>query len=243
MENYKYPTNEEWLKVSRTFPEMGGFGFSFIKDITLLLGGEKSIKEVHQIQNLYHWDLVLNTKIWNLRQSYVNTLVNFNRGIAQTDQEFKSEEKVIHLNQFEFYFETTMYYLISARDVILQIINLAFIEKFSSEFDVRWGTSVISKIEDLKIKDILITASNNLKEINDLRNSMAHRFPKTTNDFRSSISEDGKRYGSFKRKAIDYDKRVDKLKTGIENLYSFYTELKLELGKKFPLEKPYSSAM
>lgn len=236
MENYKYPTRDEWLEYSMTFPAMGRFGFSFIKDITLLLEREKSIREVHQIQNLYHWDSVLSTKIWNLRQSYVNTVVNFTRGIALTDQDFKDELKVIHLNQFEFYFETTFYFLISARDVILQIVNLAFIEKSYHESKVKLESGFIAKIGNLEVKNIVISSIHHLKEINDLRNSMAHRFPKTANDFRSEISEDGGKYSSYQRKAIDYDKRIEKLKAGLEHLYQFFSEIKSELSKQFSLE-------
>jgi len=236
MENYLYPTREEWLEVSRTFPEMGGFGFSYVKDITLLWEGEKSTKEVHQIQNLYHWDSVLRTKIWNLRQSYVNTLVNFNRGIAQTEQDFKDELKVINLRQFDFYFETTLYYVISARDVIFQIINLAFIKKSCPEFKVKPDSRFIAKIGNVEVKNIVTSAINYLKEINDLRNSLAHKFPKTANDFRSSISDDGKRYSSVKRKAIDYDRRVEILNTGIKNLHQFYIEIRGEIYRNFPLD-------
>ncbi|TXE03073.1 Cthe_2314 family HEPN domain-containing protein [Algoriphagus aquimarinus] len=235
MENYKYPTREEWLEVSRTFPEMGTFGFSNVKEIGLLLEGEKTAKEVFQLQNLYHWDSVLSTKVWNLRQSYVITLVNFNRGIAQTDQDFKSELKVINLRQFEFYFETTMYYLISARDIIYQIVNLAFIQIRLQEREVTLN-KILKNIQDVHLGDLIKSSSIILKDVNELRNSMAHRFPKTANDFRSEISEDGRRYSSFKRKAIDYDKRIENLTTGIEHLHLFYSEIKVELSKQFSLE-------
>lgn len=236
MENYSYPTSDEWLEYSMTFPVMGRFGFSFVKEFTLLLEGEKSSKEVHQIQNLYHWDSVLSTKVWNLRQSYVNTIVNFKRGIAKKDQDFKNELKVIHLRQFEFYFETTLYYLISARDVILQIVNLAFIEKCFHESKVKLDSGFIEKIGNLEAKNIVNSSTTHLKEINDLRNSMAHRFPKTANDFRSEISEDGRRYSSYRRKAIDYDKRIEKLDTGLEYLYQLFSGIESELRKKFVLE-------
>ncbi|WP_439490217.1 Cthe_2314 family HEPN domain-containing protein [Algoriphagus sp.] len=232
MENYSYPTRDEWLEYSMTFPFMGRYGFSFVNEFNLLLEGEKSSKEVHQIQNLYHWDSILSTKVWNLRQSYINALVNFKRGIAKTDQDFENELKIIHLRQFEFYFETTVYYLVSTRDVIYQIVNLAFIEVYLPENEVTL-IRILKKIQDVHLRGILVRSSTNLKDINDLRNSMAHRFPKTANDFRSEISEDGRIYSSYKRKAIDYDKRIEKLKNGLEHLYQFYSEIKVELSKKF----------
>lgn len=236
MENYKYPTREEWLEISRTFPEMGRFGFSNIKEFTLLLKREKSPREVHQLQNLYHWDTLINNKIWNFRLSYVNTLVNYNRGVPFLDDEFNDEVKVINLSQFEFFFETALYYLISVKDLVLQIINLAFIEKPLKEYEVKWNQKMKGELIDLEIRDIVTRAYTNLKEINDLRNSMAHKFALTSKDYRSSISSDDRTYGSTIKNEISYIERVEKLNSGLESLHLFYIEIRNKLCEKFSLE-------
>lgn len=235
MQNYKYPTRKEWLDISSTFPEMGRFGFSFVKETTVLLGKEKSTREVHQLQNLYHWDFILSKKVWNLRQSYVNAIVNYERGIPQTEEEFKMETRVINLYQFDFYYETSLYYLISVRDIILQIVNIGF--------DIgipEWKVSVKVFKDQApvgRLREILERAFSGLNEVGDLRNSMAHRYSKTSNDHRSRISENGRKYGHFRREAISHSERISMLNLGIEALHQFYNEVRDELKGKFPLEE------
>lgn len=155
--------------------------------------------------------------------------------ISVVTQNILAYGAVINLKQFEFYFETTLYYLISTREIIYQIVNLALVEGNLLENEVSLG-KILAKVQTEPLKDLLRRSSIGLKEVNELRNSLAHRFSKTGNDFRSSISEDGKKYNSFKRMAIDYVRRVEILNTGIKNLHQFYKEMGSEIYKKFPLD-------
>lgn len=72
MKNYKYPSKEEWEEVSNLFPNLNGFGFKEIH-FTAIWNREKSLKEAHISKNLQQWDLLLNKKLWNLRQAFINT--------------------------------------------------------------------------------------------------------------------------------------------------------------------------
>ncbi len=235
MENYKYPSRAEWLEISITFPEIGKFGFQRISEISMLSAREKSIKEVYQLQNLFHWDSYLNRKAWNLRQCYVNTIANYNRGVAIEKDDFSDEVKVINLYQFDFYYETTLYYLIAVRDTILQIVNLAFVEAPWKEHQVT--LKVMSKIQDSDLKEIINLAASNLKDVADLRNSMAHKFSKTNSDYRSTVSDDGKIYSSSKRKAMSYEKKVEILMDALDSLHSFHHSIREKLSGKYLLEK------
>jgi len=70
-----------------------------------LFGRKESLKDVHLKVNLHEWDAYLNKKTWSLRQSYVNAIVNFQRGIAIENEDFNDELKVIQLFSYEFYIE------------------------------------------------------------------------------------------------------------------------------------------
>src|SRR5690606_18719412 len=122
---YKYPSPDEWLEVSKLFPKINEFGFEDISPI-LIWERKKTMKEVHLLQNLSQWDRLLNKKIWNLRQSFVNAIVNYRRGIDISAGNYKNKQTVIQHLQYELYSEMTFYYLISTRDIILQIVNFAF---------------------------------------------------------------------------------------------------------------------
>lgn len=97
MSSYSYPTKEEWSKFAEEASIDNNFGFPWVSELRLLMNREKTIAEVNQIQNLHQWDCLLNKKTWNLRQSFINAMVNYHRGIALTSEDYKSENKIINL--------------------------------------------------------------------------------------------------------------------------------------------------
>ncbi|WP_262250294.1 Cthe_2314 family HEPN domain-containing protein [Parapedobacter soli] len=237
MENYRYPSKDEWLTVSNKFPTITRFGFPYVKEMTLLLTRKETIKGVYIKNNLYEWDAYLSKKIWNLRQSYVNMVVNFNRGLAIGEEDFGDEFKVIQLFNFEFYAETSFYYLIAARDTIYQIINLAF------DLDIKEhrvnGDEILLKLDangHSEIHNYVNRAYTDLKEANDIRNSLAHKFSKLSSDRRGVISDDGRSYGASAGHFIEYPRQVEILDRSLEHLRDFFFSIRDSMMQIHQLE-------
>jgi hypothetical protein len=181
----------------------------------------------------------LNKKIWNLRHSYVNAISYYNRGIALTDDDHKDELKVIHLFQYEFYSEMTFYYLISTRDIIFQIINLAFDLGLSedSKKAVKGKPavsmrSIIDKVEannPFQLYDIMSKMREDLTKANDVRNSMTHSFSKLDSDRRSIISNDDSTYSAGTGKRISYEEQVDIMLKSMQAIKMFFDSIKVKL--------------
>lgn len=237
MENYRYPSKDEWLTVSKKFPKITRFGFPYVKEMMLLLTRKETPKGVYIKKNLYEWDAYLSKKIWNLRQSYVNMVVNFNRGLAVGEEDFEDELKVIQLFNFEFYAETSFYYLIAARDTIYQIINLAF-DLDIKEHRVK-GDEILLKLNTKghsEIHSYVNKAYTGLKEANDIRNSLAHKFSKLSSDRRGTISEDGRSYGASAGHFIDYPRQVEILDRSLEYLRDFFFSIRDSVMQIYQLE-------
>lgn len=234
MENYQYPSREEWLEVSKTLPKMNRFGFPFINEIVEIIDLKKNYNEVKRLQHLYEWDGVLNKKTWNLRHAYVNAIVNYNRGIAIHKDDFEDQSKLIHLFQFEFYCETSFYYIISIRDIVLQIINIADGDKLPED-DVKVNT-LKTQLQNERLKHILDSIPPDLKIASNIRNSMTHRFSMFSDDNRSTVSEDGRTYESGPNNQVNYDNQVKILKDSVNSLYTFFRQIREELIKEFSLE-------
>lgn len=237
MENYHYPTKEEWISISKRFPKIGRFGFPHVNDLELLLTRKEPKERVRLKQNLFEWDSYLSKKTWNLRQSYVNSVVNLQRGIAIDNDDFEDEIKVIQLFNFEFYTETTFYYVISVRDIICQVINLAFgfglnehwlkMEKLMKKAELNKSTGIYQILDD---------AYSGLKEANDIRNSLAHKFSKLNSDNRSSVSDDGRTYGAGSGYFIGYPKQIEILDNSLDCLETFFLSSKTEISQAYDLE-------
>lgn len=235
MKNYKYPSKEEWEEVSNLFPILNGFGFKEIH-FSAIWNREKSLEEAHISKNLQQWDKLLNKKLWNLQQAFTNAKVNYKRGIAISKDEFKDQMKVIQLLQFELYCEMSFYYLISTREVILQIINFAF--ELGIPEKGRYAVSIGTVKKKLKESNnfclfgIVQKVSEDLSEANEIRNSMAHSFSKLDPDDRSTLSEDGSRYAAGTRYFIKHDKQVEILNESLESLSVFFHAVRDKLVEK-----------
>jgi hypothetical protein len=248
MSNYTYPTKEEWSQFSNEVELENNFGFPWVPELKLLLNREKTIAEVNQIQNLHEWDCLLNKKSWNLRQSFINSMVNFHRGIALSPEDYKIEHKIINLLQYEFYAEMTFYYLISTRDLILQIINLAWeLSLAESNKTKLHKRDLLVTLDNVKTKlqrrgfsdvhKIVVDMEIGMKESNDIRNSMTHSFSILDADRRSSISDDGSTYGAGTGHQISFEEQVRIMRKSLKAISIFMYSIRLELVKKgFVLE-------
>lgn len=230
MDDYSYPSKEEWNKFSKDFPDIIKFGFPHIKEHVLIWDGHKSIKEVKVLQNLEHWDNLLNKKIWNLRQSYVNALVNYHRGIALEDDDFRSETKIINLFQYEMYCEMSFYYLISTRDILLQIINLAFdLELPEKSVGLNSISKKLETNDVFGLSDLITHMQYDLERANSIRNSMTHCFSKLEPDRRSTISSDGNTYYAGTGNVLKYNEQIDIMKNSLTGIRTFFDAIRSRL--------------
>lgn len=248
MSSYSYPTKEEWSRFADEASIDNNLGFPWVSELKLLMNREKTITEVNQIQNLHEWDCLLNKKTWNLRQSFINAMVNFHRGVALTPEDYKSENKMINLLQYELYSEMTFYYLISTRDLILQIINLAWDLGLAENNKTKLHKKdPVVNLENIKrgleadshmnVHKIVYDMDLEMNDANTIRNSMTHSFSMLDADGRSSISEDRMTYGAGTGHKTSFDDQVRILRKSLKAITIFMQSIRLELiNKGFDLD-------
>lgn len=242
MSSYVYPTKEEWGKFGNEASVLSNFGFPLVSALELLMKGEKTISEVNLIQNLHEWDCLLNKKTWNLRESFMNALVNFYRGIPLISEDYKDENKMINLLQYELYSEMTFYYLISIRDLVLQIINLAWELQLAESTDKLIEGRKLVTVNNIKkrleeydyqnIRTIVVEMEADMEEAKAIRNSMAHSFSMLDSDHRSIISSDGSTYWAGTGRMISFEEQVRIMRKSLEVMSIFIKTLRLELINK-----------
>lgn len=232
-----YPTKEEWGKIADEMPNVSLFGFPWVPELELLMSKEKTIAEVNKMQNLHEWDYLLNMKIWNLRQSFINAMVNFDRGIALTQQDYKTEKKIINLLQYKLYSEMTFYYLISTRDLILQIINLVLDlslsennKESSREYPLLTRSNLINRLKGSGYLQVYnIVKEMEMEEANTIRNSMAHSFSMLDPNRRSTISDDGRKYSGEIGRRVSFENQVKIMYKSLNAISVFIESLRIEL--------------
>lgn len=174
-------------------------------------------------------------------------MVNFDRGIASTSLDYKTESKMINLLQYELYSEMTFYYLISTRDLILQIINLAWGLRLAENNDKSNRGNPLVTMNNLKkrlkeynyqnIYSIVIDMEAEMKEANRIRNSMVHFFSMLDSDHRSSVSDDGSTYSAGTGRMVSFEEQVRIMRKSLNAMSNFMQSLRLELiNKGFHLE-------
>lgn len=162
--------------------------------------------------------------------------INYNRGIDINTDDDQKQVQIIQRLQYEFYSEMTFYYLISTRDVILQIVNFAF--ELGIPEKGRYAVSIgtverkLEKSDDFDLLGIVQRVSDDLSEATEIRNSMAHSFSKLDPDGRSTLSEDGKNYGSSTRYFIKHDRQVEILNESLKSLSAFFYSVKEKLVER-----------
>ncbi len=185
-DDFKYPSLEEKRIASKFFPKFSNFGFENDIEIISILERNKTISETNRANNLYWWDFCLQNKLAKLNNSYINTITNYNRCIPEKTSEY---EKINYINriQFDFYAETFYYFLFSARDIILQILNIYY-NIGLEEYKVN-SKMIMSKISESKIVTLIERFSNDLETASDIRNGFTHRFPINQPDYRTKLSD------------------------------------------------------
>ncbi len=179
-EDFRYPTKEEIEAAGEKYPELGNLGFEEKNDIEMILEKGNSFYKTNKEVNLFWWDVSLLNKLGKLNRSYINTSVNYERYLHSIENGLKNE--YIHIIQFNFYAETAYYFLISARDIIYQIVNIYFDLKMQ-EYDVN-TKRILQTLNNKKVKKLIVNLENDLKVASNIRNSFTHRFPKNQKDYR-----------------------------------------------------------
>ena len=184
--DFTYPTKEELEFASKLIPNLHTFEYEYISDIEALTCSDSELKLIFKKNHLFCWNLYLRNKIGKFQFAYTNSITYYKRGIPSKDDN-QDSKLYINLIQFYFYSETFYYFLISVRDIILQIINVYFDLGFKE--DRVSHIEIIKSLADQPVAKILTKYSTQLKNHSDIRNSLTHRFPVNEPDYRSSYRE------------------------------------------------------
>jgi hypothetical protein len=165
-EDFKFPSLEERKEAYSNYPNIRRFGFPEHSIANLFNNTTSSFDvaayEVQRDAYLFYWDLCLLNKLGKMHESYVNLIVNYNRGVPDNnsafDEEFESNKFL-----FDFYTETFYYFYISARDYIGQIISVfCRLRKKENEVDFN---KLINQISNENIKAIIKEFSEALQKM------------------------------------------------------------------------------
>ena len=59
LENFKYPTKEEYVEADKGFPDIKNFEFEYVDQIKLILSDKAPFEIVSREGNLYWWNICL----------------------------------------------------------------------------------------------------------------------------------------------------------------------------------------
>lgn len=220
-DEFKYPTREERLEAQKKYPKLNCFGFNYKSELELILVDNQSLDSASRSGNLYYWDNYLINRFGKLRETYIYTVTNFNRGFSDDYSECTQSQIVNHL-MFDYFAEILYYYFFSTRDIIAQILTLYYnlnIEEDNLYFNAKF----IKKIDDLRIQEILKKFLEESSDDSKFRNRFAHRFPPNIPDYRSKITiDDGKESlgfgGGRSTPSVNIIGKIDNLLNSLENL-------------------------
>jgi len=120
-----------------------------------------------------------------------------------------------------------------------------FVSEFTLAFDLDIkenqvkGDKILLKLKTnghAEIHSYVNEAYNGLKEANDIRNSLAHKFSKLSSDRRGTISDDGRSYGASAGHFIDYPSQVEILDRSLEYLRDFFFSIRGSMMQIHQLE-------
>jgi len=187
--DFRHPTREEIRAIKHLIPKFNLFNFQEINELSEILNNKKPFEDVHYLNNLYWWNFLLSNRRGVLVHAYEEVLVHYKRGVPDEFKKYNNQDFVNRI-QFIFFCETYLYLYSSFKDSLGQLLNVYF--KLGVDEDkLHFNFSLVKKIPDSKIKKLLgdfLTATN---EMNQIRNSLAHRYPMTSPDYRTSLKFEG----------------------------------------------------
>lgn len=186
--DFRHPTKEEIRAIKHLIPKLNLFSFKEVDEISEILDKKKSLEDVHYLNNLYWWNFSLLNRRGILVHAYEEVLVHYKRGV-QDDFKKHNNIDIVNRIQFNFFCETYLYLFSSFKDSLGQLLNIYF--KLGVDEDkLHFNLPFVKKITDTKIELLLGDFLNATKELNKIRNSFAHRYPMTYNDYRTSLKFD-----------------------------------------------------
>lgn len=161
-----------------------------------------------------------------LSHAYTHTLVHYKRGLPDDIKDYERQHYINRV-QFDFYSETYFYFFASVRDTIAQLINIYYDIGFI-ENEIHLNLNFLKKLQDTDIKNILKSFINNTLVTKDYRNTFAHRYLLTQEDYRPTITyENGSRtYSAGAGNAVKPSKLVAEIKSSLNHLATLLKELK-----------------
>ncbi len=215
-----YSTAEDAEYFADKVPKLRQFGFNS----TNLEDHYKPFKTIAKIENLKAWDnVVLNTKIWHLKKSYLNCLVFHKRGLC-TNVKYMDTNTLT----FVYYLENAFYTIQSIDDIFLQILNVFYdINVKDNDVAIRVNKdrspngsySTALNNANPKAFKIFVSHINAVKIEKDVRNSSIHRYPLLFLNRKTSVEliegKESIRLSSFKNDLPDHEDLLNKLERWI----------------------------
>lgn len=185
--DYRYPTRDERKQVYDSEPLLRNFGFERVSTLFAVLNESKNAAETHKQNILYWWDFCLQFRIRNLSESYLNSLVHFERGIPDDLTKFE-DHHYINRMQFDYYAESYYYLFSTVRDNIGQILNVYYSLKIE-ENKIHFNKAFAGNIPDPAAQRILQTFMDKTEQNTLYRNSFTHRYMPSHPDNREHFQE------------------------------------------------------
>lgn len=228
-DQYKYPSKEEGLEAQKKIPYFNCFGFKHKSVLESVFVANQSFDSASKSGNLYHWDECLVNRFGKLRQTYIYTITNSNRGFLDDYSESVPHQMVNHL-MFDYYAEIFYYYFFSTRDIIAQILRLYYDVKIEED-NLYFNPKFIAKINDIRIQEILNKFLEETGDASNFRNGFAHRFTPNMPDSRTKATvEDGKKcLGISVGRSISSLEIIENIDNSLNSLANLMQSLKANM--------------
>lgn len=184
--DYKYPSISERKSALKDFPRIEVFNIVYKSDLEYIINNGLQTRTGLNYHNLYWWNNCLTNRIGSLKESYIYTISNYNRGFKDNINECE-EKDIINKILFTYYAEIFYYYYFSTRDVIGQIVNIFYCMEFSED-NLYFNTRFIEQVPNKDVRNILLDFFEKSAEASNYRNKFAHKFTPLNPDYRSIIN-------------------------------------------------------
>lgn len=224
LEDYRYPSDIEQSEILKKCPKLEIFNFKHTHPLVLVVNERMPMNDASRLGNLYWWDSCLQFRLLNVRDTYVYTLTNYNRGFID-DYGKCTEIQLINHFLFNYYAEIFYYFFFSTRDIIAQTLN-SYYELRIDEKKLHFNNVFINKISDKSVKEVITKFEKSIRKAYDYRNGFTHRFTPNLPDHRSVIKRDNKELSFLGGSFVESNKIVENINESLNSLSSFILELK-----------------
>lgn len=216
---FTYPSGEEKALIYKDYPEVPNLKFTKRISLPEVASRGISMREANKINNLFFWNLYVSNRLRLVRESYVISVSNYNRGVPDLSERTTSESQFANRWIFDYYAETFYYFLITSVDQLAQLLN-TYYDLNIPENKVCFGPKLFSLINDDKVIEVLKDFQKNIYIARRYRNKFAHGFSPITPDFRTTFEEINgvKRLGFRGGTSISAAEIVENMKLSVKAL-------------------------